>query len=110
MTTFFEHQKSSYKKSYLRNLISIASSDGLLDNDEKNLIHRVGKVRGLKEWQVNQLLEEDFTDHEVFIPETVSNRMNQAQILPFCFFLMYLVCLFFLYLLSYGCPLYKGNE
>jgi uncharacterized tellurite resistance protein B-like protein len=76
MTTFFEHQKSSFKKSYLRNLISIASSDGLLDDDEKILVYKIGKARGLKEWQINELLEEDNSQHEIFIPESVSNRMN----------------------------------
>lgn len=76
MTTFFEHQKSSFKKSYLRNLISLASADGFLDDDEKILIYRIGKTRGLKEWQINELLAEDYTHFDVFIPEGVGNRMN----------------------------------
>lgn len=76
MTTFFEHQKSSFKKSYLRNLISMATSDGLLDNDEKILVYKIGKARGLKEWQINELLEENYSQHEIFIPESLANRMN----------------------------------
>ncbi len=76
MTTFFEHQKSSFKKSYLRNLISIASSDGLLDEDEKLLVFKIGKARGLKDWQITELLEEDHKNFEVFIPEGIANRMN----------------------------------
>jgi uncharacterized membrane protein YebE (DUF533 family) len=75
MTSFFEHQRTSYKRNYLRNLIALASSDGHLDWEEKMLIQNIGLRRGLKEWQVNELLEET-TRHEFFIPDSVSNRMN----------------------------------
>ena len=58
MTTFFEHQRSSYKKGYMRNLISLASTDGTLDEIERDLIHKIGKTKGLKDWQINDLLEQ----------------------------------------------------
>lgn len=54
----------------------MASSDGLLDDDEKILVYKIGKARGLKEWQINELLEENYSQHEIFIPESLSNRMN----------------------------------
>lgn len=77
MTTFFEHQRSSYKRNYLRNLIALASADGMLDDEEKALIVKIGLKRGLKEWQVNQLIEEyGISKHEVFLPESIHNRMN----------------------------------
>ncbi|HEY3405650.1 MAG TPA: hypothetical protein VGK59_19840 [Ohtaekwangia sp.] len=77
MTTFFEHQRSTYKRNYLRNLICLASSDGFLDNEEKELLLKIGLKRGLKEWQINELIEDnDIAKHEVFLPESVSNRMN----------------------------------
>ena len=76
MTTFFEHQRSSYKKGYMRNLISLASTDGTLDEIERDLIHKIGKTKGLKDWQINDLLEQDIRDHEVFLPESLGNRMN----------------------------------
>ena len=60
----------------MRNLISLASTDGALDEDEKDLILKIGKNKGLKEWQINTLLEQDTQDHEVFLPETIGNRMN----------------------------------
>ena len=77
MTTFFEHQRSSYKRNYLRNLISLASSDNQLDDEEKSLLVKIGLKRGLKEWQINELIEDsDNAKFEVFLPESISNRMN----------------------------------
>ena len=75
MTSFFEHQRTSFKRNYLRNLIALASSDGSLDWEERNLIQTIGQRRGLKEWQVAELLNEQ-TKHEFFVPDTVGNRMN----------------------------------
>ena len=75
MTSFFEHQRTSYKRNYLRNLIALASSDGSLDWEEKMLIQTIGIRRGLKEWQINELLEETIK-HEFFIPDSMNNRMN----------------------------------
>lgn len=75
MTTFFEHQKTSYKKNYLSNLITLASADGSLDEAERELIVRIGRKRGLKEWQINELLE-DQSQKAVFLPESISNRME----------------------------------
>lgn len=75
MTTFFEHQKTSYKKKYLTNLIALASSDGHLDEAERELIVKIGRKRGLKDWQINELLEYQ-SPKEVFLPEALSNRME----------------------------------
>jgi len=75
MTSFFEHQRTSYKRNYLRNLITLASSDGQLGAEEREMIFGIGVKRGLKHWQVEALLD-DPTAHEVFLPETLSNRMN----------------------------------
>jgi uncharacterized tellurite resistance protein B-like protein len=75
MTTFFEHQRTSYKKGYLKNLILLASMDGALEEEEKALISRIGLKRGLKEWQINELLT-DSKPSGVFLPESMTNRMN----------------------------------
>lgn len=75
MTSFFEHQRTSYKRNYIRNLIVLASSDGNLDTDERSLIIKIGKKRGLKSWQVEELLN-DKNDQPVFLPESLHNRMN----------------------------------
>ena len=76
MTTFFEHQRASYKKNYMKNLIALASSDGLLDENERELIFKIGKARGLKDWQINNLLEETTQQEKVFLPESLPNRMD----------------------------------
>lgn len=75
MTSFFEHQKLSFRKNYLRNLIQLASADGHLDESEKQVLFEIGLKRNLKAWQIEELLA-DTTPFEVFIPESFLNRMN----------------------------------
>jgi uncharacterized tellurite resistance protein B-like protein len=75
MTSFFEHQRTSYKKNYLKTLIVLASSDGLVAGVERDLIVRIGQKRGLKTWQIEEILNEK-GDQEVFMPESIHNRMN----------------------------------
>jgi uncharacterized tellurite resistance protein B-like protein len=75
MTSFFEHQRTSFKRNYIRNLIALASSDGDLDQEETILIQIIGQRRGLKEWQIAELLQEK-QKHEFFVPDTIGNRMN----------------------------------
>ena len=77
MTTFFEHQQSNFKKCYMRNLISLAFADGQVDEREESLIKAIGKARGLKEWQVDELLREDLGDYyDLFLPDSISQRMT----------------------------------
>lgn len=75
MTSFFEHQKLSFRKNYLRNLIQLASADGHLDESEVAVLVEIGKQRNLKEWQINELLQ-DHSVFEVFIPDSFLNKMN----------------------------------
>lgn len=75
MTSFFEHQRISYKRNYIRNLIALASTDGDLDPEEKVLIFTIGARRGLKDWQIAELLD-DTSSHTFFIPDSMGNRMN----------------------------------
>ena len=75
MTTFFEHQRSSYKRNYMRNLICLASLDGKLDEEERSLIQKIGVKRGLKVWQVSELVESP-GNCEMFLPESMNNRMD----------------------------------
>lgn len=74
MTSSFEHQKTSFKRNYLKCLISLASSDGNLDDDERGLICSIGIKRGLKEWQIVEVLNEPA--EVVEWPETLSNKLN----------------------------------
>ena len=75
MTSFFEHQKLSFRKNYLRNLIQLASADGHLDDSEIQVLHEIGRQRNLKDWQIDELLN-DKSNVEVFIPESFLNKMN----------------------------------
>src|SRR5687768_12516187 len=75
MTSFFEHQKLSFRKNYLRNLIQLAGADGHLDESEKKVLYEIGADRKLKTWQIDELLQ-DNSSFEVFIPESTLNRMN----------------------------------
>jgi uncharacterized tellurite resistance protein B-like protein len=54
----------------------LAASDGNLNEGERYLIYSIGKSRGLKDWQLENLLAEDIRESEVFVPETLDNRMN----------------------------------
>ena len=75
MTSFFEHQRTSYKRNYLKTLVVLASSDGLLAGVERELIIKIGLKRGLKNWQIEEILTEK-GEGEVFMPESIHNRMN----------------------------------
>jgi uncharacterized tellurite resistance protein B-like protein len=75
MTSFFEHQKLSFRKNYLRNLIQLASADGHLDDTEKQVLYEIGAQRKLKDWQIDELLR-DSSAFEIFIPDSFLNRMN----------------------------------
>jgi uncharacterized tellurite resistance protein B-like protein len=75
MTSFFEHQKLSFRKNYLRNLIQLASADGHLDQSEITVLYEIGKQRNLKDWQIAELLS-DKSPVEVFIPDSFLNKMN----------------------------------
>jgi uncharacterized tellurite resistance protein B-like protein len=78
MSLFFEHQTSSFKRSYLRNLIKLASADGVLKDEERHLINSFGIRRGLKTWQIDELFQEELA-HELFVPESIANRMNMLH-------------------------------
>lgn len=60
----------------MRNLIILAAMDGHVNEKERKLIYRIGKSRGLKNWQLDELIAEDMRDAEVFVPETPGNRMS----------------------------------
>lgn len=75
MTSFFEHQKLSFRKNYMRNLIQLASADGHLDEQEVHVLVQIAAKRNIKEWQLKELMA-DNSPFEVFIPESFFNKMN----------------------------------
>lgn len=60
----------------MRNLIMLAALDGHVNEKERKLIYRIGKSRGLKGWQLDELMAEESASAEVFVPEAPGNRMN----------------------------------
>ncbi len=75
MIGFFEHQYLSYKKNHIRNLLALAKIDGHMHEKEIALLFRIGKRYGLKDRQVQELIDAD----ELFtlnVPDNHNDRMN----------------------------------
>ena len=75
MIGFFEHQYLSYKKNHIRNLLALAKVDGHMHEKEIALLFRIGKRYGLKDRQVQELIDAD----EAFtlnVPDNHNDRMN----------------------------------
>lgn len=53
----------------------LAAADGCLKAEEVSLITKIGLRRGLKGWQIQELFD-DQKKHELFLPESIANRMN----------------------------------
>ncbi|HRJ30195.1 MAG TPA: hypothetical protein PLV21_18285 [Cyclobacteriaceae bacterium] len=75
MKGFFEHQYLSYKKNHLKNLLALANADGNIHKKELELLFKIGKKYGLKDWQIQNLVDakEAF---ELNIPDNFHDRMN----------------------------------
>ena len=75
MIGFFEHQYLSYKKNHIRNLLALAKVDGHMHEKEIELLFRIGKRYGLKDRQVQELIDSDeaFT---LIVPDNHNDRMN----------------------------------
>lgn len=75
MMGFFEHQYLRYKKNHIKNLLALAKSDGHMHEKEEALLYKIGRKYGLKDRQVQQLIESD----EKFlldVPDNHNDRMN----------------------------------
>lgn len=75
MIGFFEHQYLSYKKNHLRNLLALARIDGNLDSKEQQLLFKIGRRYGLKDRQIQTILEQDDAV-SVNIPDNHNDKMN----------------------------------
>ncbi len=52
----FGAQKVKERKSHFRNLVGVASADGTIDKNEKDLILRIGKRIGLTKNDINEVM------------------------------------------------------
>ncbi len=75
MSSFFELQSAGFRRNYMKTLITLAFSDGFLDNRERDLLFMIGKKRGLSVWQVEDLIKER-GEHPVFLPKSAVNKMR----------------------------------
>ncbi|MBX2946743.1 MAG: TerB family tellurite resistance protein [Cyclobacteriaceae bacterium] len=75
MKGFFEHQYLSYKKNHLKNLLALANADGNIHKKELELLFKIGKKYGLKDWQIQNLVDSKET-FELNIPDNFHDRMN----------------------------------
>ncbi|MDN5202071.1 hypothetical protein QQ008_11875 [Fulvivirgaceae bacterium BMA10] len=76
MVGFFEHQYLKYKKQHLGNLVAMAYADGHLHESEKELLLKIGKNYGLKEWQIEKIIDNP-EKLSLNIPSDVQNRLDQ---------------------------------
>jgi uncharacterized tellurite resistance protein B-like protein len=74
MLTIFESKKT--EKSHLRNLIALAKADGRISEGELELINKAASKLGLKQSEVNGLLEV-VTEKDLSIPSNDSERFDQ---------------------------------
>lgn len=75
MIGFFEHQYLSYKKNHIRNLLALAKIDGHMHEKEIALLFRIGKRYGLKDRQVQELIDEE-QEFKLNVPDNHNDRMN----------------------------------
>jgi uncharacterized membrane protein YebE (DUF533 family) len=75
MMGFFEHQYLSYKKNHIKNLLALSKADGFIHEKEKLMLFKIGKRYGLKDRQVQQMMDSDerFT---VNVPDNHNDKMN----------------------------------
>ena len=75
MIGFFEHQYLSYKKNHIKNLLALAKADEEMHENEINLLFKIGHKYGLKDWQIQNLLDSDEV-FELNIPDNHNDKMN----------------------------------
>jgi uncharacterized tellurite resistance protein B-like protein len=75
MQGFFEHQYLTYKKNHIKNLLALANADGHMHAKETELLFRIGTNYGLKEWQIQNLVDSP-EKAELTIPDNFNDRMN----------------------------------
>lgn len=75
MQGFFEHQYLTYKKNHIKSLLALAKADDHMHDSEIALLFRIGHKYGLKEWQVQNLLD-SVEKFELTVPDNFNDRMN----------------------------------
>lgn len=75
MQGFFEHQYLSFKKGHLRNLVALAMIDEDMHEAELAFIYKAGKQYGLKEKQIERILQEE-APAQPLMPSSHEGKIN----------------------------------
>jgi uncharacterized membrane protein YebE (DUF533 family) len=75
MIGFFEHQYLRYKKNHIQNLLALAKVDGHMHEKEVVLLFKIAKRYGMKERQVQQLIDSD-EQFVINVPDNHNDKMN----------------------------------
>jgi uncharacterized tellurite resistance protein B-like protein len=75
MIGFFEHQYLSFKKNHIRNLLSLAKTDGDMHPKEEELLFKIGRRYGLKDRQIKNIIDSK-EPHTIIIPDNHNDKMN----------------------------------
>ena len=75
MKGFFEHQYLTYKKNHIKNLLALAKADGHIHEKEIALLFKIGKKYGLKDRQVQELIDSD-ERFSINVPDNHNDKMN----------------------------------
>lgn len=76
MATVAKTESYNDNRNYLKNLIFLAFSDGVLDELERALIYRIGLKRGFREDQIADLLTHVSTSQQLSVPKTLSEKAD----------------------------------
>ncbi len=74
--SFFSDSKSENNKSHLKNLISVAMSDGSMDTNEAKALLSVATRLGITEIDVRQMVT-DYRDIKFILPKDRKDRIQQ---------------------------------
>ncbi|PKP21834.1 MAG: hypothetical protein CVU05_05960 [Bacteroidetes bacterium HGW-Bacteroidetes-21] len=73
----FDHYGKKQDKEHFMNLIKVALSDGIIDQSESQILHRMGKKMGFTDPEIDSLI--DSTSKTEFIPPyKLSKRFEQV--------------------------------
>lgn len=63
---YFDHHDKKASKEHFLHLIQVASSDGVIDKSESDLLHRMGKHLGFTDPEIDELIQKK--DSKIYNP------------------------------------------
>lgn len=68
MFELFESKKKKQIKNHIKNLVSLSSADGVIDESEKEILIRIGTKKGLNREEIHKII--DNPGNSDFLPAT----------------------------------------